>query len=125
MPWTSFDPIDVGLALRSLRKERRLTQAELAERAGLAYETISRIESGREPPSLRTAMALADALEEPLDHVVGRKPTDDGEPLVARSPARRRELLDQLVMSAEALPIDVLEELSRFLAGIAGRLARR
>jgi transcriptional regulator with XRE-family HTH domain len=50
-----------------------LTQAALAEKAGLAVETISRIESGREPPALRTAMSLADALDASVDQVVGRR----------------------------------------------------
>jgi len=49
-----------------------MPKAELAERAELAFETVSRVESGREPPSLRTAVSLADALGLPLDVVVGR-----------------------------------------------------
>ena len=43
-----------------------LTQAELAERAGLARETVSRIEGGH-APNLRTARALATALGWPVD----------------------------------------------------------
>jgi transcriptional regulator with XRE-family HTH domain len=38
---------DFGAEVRSRRKERGLTQAELAEAAGVAVETVSRIEGGR------------------------------------------------------------------------------
>jgi transcriptional regulator with XRE-family HTH domain len=125
MPWTPFDPVDLGLAVRALRKERRLTQAELAERAGLAYETVSRVETGREPPSLRTAMALADALEEPLDSVVGRRRTDESPRAGARGRPGRETLLDQLLMAAGDLPLESLEDLVRLTSGLTGRPRRR
>ena len=125
MPWPPFDPVDLGLAVRALRKERRLTQAELAERSGLAYETVSRVETGREPPSLRTAMALADALEEPLDAVVGRRRTDETGRHGARRAPEREALLDQLLMAARELPLDSLEDLVRLTSGLTGRPRRR
>jgi len=68
----SYHPQAIARAVREQRKAAGLTQAELAERAELAFETVSRVESGREPPSLRTAVSLADALDLPLDVVVGR-----------------------------------------------------
>jgi len=68
----SYDPQTLARAVREQRKAAGFTQAELAERAELAFETVSRVESGREPPSLRTAVRLADALGLPLDVVVGR-----------------------------------------------------
>jgi ribosome-binding protein aMBF1 (putative translation factor) len=36
------------------RKAAGLTQQELADRAGIRQETLSRIESGRHPPTLKT-----------------------------------------------------------------------
>jgi transcriptional regulator with XRE-family HTH domain len=48
--------------LRRLRQERFLTQAELAERAGLTKLTISRLEAGRAAPHARTVRKLAAAL---------------------------------------------------------------
>jgi transcriptional regulator with XRE-family HTH domain len=49
-------------AIRVCRVLTGLTQAELAQRAGIRRETISRIERGGEP-QLRVARALADALD--------------------------------------------------------------
>lgn len=49
--------------LRRLRKERGLTQQEMAERAGLDYKYYQRIETGAWPGlQLRTVDKLAKAL---------------------------------------------------------------
>ncbi len=119
VPWTAFDAELVAAAVRTLRTESRWTQAELAERAGLAFETISRIESGREPPSLRTAMLLANAFERPLDAVVGRTSSNASNHRSALE--QRKELLRELMEHARELPLDVLEDLVR-LAGSVSRL---
>ena len=52
--------------LTRLRKERKLTQAQLAEKSGVHVKAIARLEIGARPLSnlrLSTALALADALE--------------------------------------------------------------
>jgi transcriptional regulator with XRE-family HTH domain len=48
-------------AIRTVRLLSGLSQAELAHRAGLRRETVSRVERGASP-QLRTARALAEAL---------------------------------------------------------------
>lgn len=47
--------------LREARKRAGLTQAELAERSGVAQSTISAYESGRRDPGLRIMTKLLDA----------------------------------------------------------------
>jgi transcriptional regulator with XRE-family HTH domain len=47
-----------GVALARLRRERRLTQAELAERAGLSQRHISFLESGRSKPGAEALRKL-------------------------------------------------------------------
>lgn len=57
------------LRIREWRERRSLSQAELAERAGIAKLTVTRLE-GSEPirPHPRTVRSLAQALEvEPMD----------------------------------------------------------
>lgn len=57
--------------LRELRKQRGLSQAELAKRADVSYQHISRIENGHMEPSEKTARLLCRALEvESLDDPV-------------------------------------------------------
>lgn len=48
--------------IRELRKERGLTQAQLAERAGLPQSYISRLENGEHSPTAKTITKLAEGL---------------------------------------------------------------
>jgi transcriptional regulator with XRE-family HTH domain len=98
-----FNQKEIGRAVRQLRVAAGLTQAELAERAGLAFETVSRVEGGREPPSLRTAISLSDALGVSLDAVVGRVPT----PAVRKEEPASRDLR-KLLAAAERLEPTIL-----------------
>ncbi len=49
-----------------LRRERGLTQEELAQRMGTHQPAVARFESGRTMPSFRFLMALAEALDADL-----------------------------------------------------------
>ena len=53
----------ISQRVRELRKQRGLLQSELAERAGLAMQTISNIEVGRKVPEMTTLLKLATALD--------------------------------------------------------------
>jgi len=52
----------IGHTLAALRAERDMTQAQVAERAGLRQPALSEIESGVTNPTLATLSALAQAL---------------------------------------------------------------
>ena len=56
----------VGRNIRRLRKERGLTQEQLADQAGMAMRYLSGVERGEENPTLRFLAKLADALGVPL-----------------------------------------------------------
>ncbi|MFB0535379.1 MAG: helix-turn-helix transcriptional regulator [Anaerolineae bacterium] len=53
--------------VRLARVENDLTQAQLAERAGVTRQTIGLIEAGRFNPSLKLCIAIAKALNKTLD----------------------------------------------------------
>lgn len=53
----------VGANIRRLRKAAGLSQEALAARAGLAMRYVSGVERGEENPSLRSLVALAEALD--------------------------------------------------------------
>lgn len=53
----------LGLTLRQRRRRARLTLSEVAVRAGIRLETLSRIENGRTNPSVATVRAILQALE--------------------------------------------------------------
>jgi transcriptional regulator with XRE-family HTH domain len=56
-------PLSLGSRLRSLRKERDLTQRELAGLAGISSNAISLIERNEISPSVATLQSLATALK--------------------------------------------------------------
>tara|TARA_R110000737_G_C14503509_1_gene472376 strand:+ start:391 stop:702 length:312 start_codon:yes stop_codon:yes gene_type:complete len=49
-----------------IRKSKNLSQAELADLAGVEQPTISKLERGNESVTLRTIQAVANALQVPL-----------------------------------------------------------
>lgn len=54
--------MDIGQKLRAIRKERGLSQRELAAKAGLTNGTISLIEKNRTSPSVASLKSLLDAI---------------------------------------------------------------
>lgn len=54
--------MEISDRIRSLRVEKGLKQKDLAKMAGVAPNTLSRIEQGKFNPSLKTLSKLADAL---------------------------------------------------------------
>ena len=56
----------LGVQLRRLREDRKLTQEELAELAGLHYKYVGRIELGKSDPGAYVLVRLAAALRVPI-----------------------------------------------------------
>ena len=52
----------LGLRIRSLRKERGLTQIELAYRCNMEPSNLNRIEAGRTNPTVRSLTLVANGL---------------------------------------------------------------
>jgi transcriptional regulator with XRE-family HTH domain len=66
-----FTEVD-GPRLRRLRRERALSQRELSRMTGVAFDTISRLETGKQRAQPRTIRKLADALGvAPMDLMKG------------------------------------------------------
>lgn len=77
----------VGPKLRSLRKQRDITLADLARATGISQSTLSRLESGSRRPNLDLLLPLARAYGVPLDELVGAPTT--GDPRVHLRPVKR------------------------------------
>ena len=54
---------DIGARMKSVRKAMRMTQAQVAERAGIDASFYGQIERGVNVPSLKTFAAVAKALK--------------------------------------------------------------
>jgi transcriptional regulator with XRE-family HTH domain len=60
--------------LKKLRKQKKLSQDNLARLANIPYNTLVKIESGKSNnPTFETLSKLADALNISIDELVGRK----------------------------------------------------
>ncbi|WP_425469424.1 helix-turn-helix domain-containing protein [Paraburkholderia azotifigens] len=55
-----------GKAVRSVREQKNLTQAQLAERAGIHLSAVSHVERARRQSSFETLIVVAQALDTPL-----------------------------------------------------------
>ena len=90
-----------GVRLRAARLSRGLTQQQLAERAEVSPELVSRIERGSVLPSLPTFVRLLDSLDLSADAALGRD-----------SRRRGTELADWSALG-DALPKEVRAIVSR------------
>ena len=60
----------VGLRIRAVRLEKKLTQEKLAEAAGVGVTHISHIETGNSIPSLQVTVDIVNALGCSLDELL-------------------------------------------------------
>lgn len=79
----------IGGRIQQLRKHRGLSQAALAERAGLDVNFLGGVERGERNPSVATLIHVADALDVELAAVVDLRESDDTDTI-------RRDLNDRL-----------------------------
>lgn len=71
--------LPISATLRNARKERKLTQRQLADRIGVKYTTYSNWENEHSTPSPSMIATLADALQVTTDYLLGREPMTTAE----------------------------------------------
>lgn len=91
----------LGSRLKALRKEKKLTQKELAEKINVTNVSVSGYESGNRTPDTETLQKLADFFEVSTDFLLGR---DDNS-------------LPNLTKRDE---IDVTKDLQKIIDGLEG-----
>jgi transcriptional regulator with XRE-family HTH domain len=100
----------LGRRLAELRKRARLTQGDVAEKLGVADETLSRIERGAQWTDFKTLIALCELYDAEWADLV---PTDGG-----RNSAREaaiRELVD-LLRALSSKDVELVIGLARAVA---------
>lgn len=65
-----------GLRLRTIRKNRNMTQKELADRLGLVKSSISMYENGKHEPNIETLNRIAACLDVPVSYLISSEQTE-------------------------------------------------
>jgi transcriptional regulator with XRE-family HTH domain len=89
-------PHFIGKHLQTIRKKRGLTQKGLAEKIGVARETVAAYESGRAHLTDRTLMDLSVALRVSVDEILGVRPSSMGSSTVSRRLMKRIVIIESL-----------------------------
>ena len=66
-----FNKSKTGQIIKELRKDAGLTQCDLAEKLGIAQNTIAQYEMGKASPSLDVIVHLAYVFNTTTDHLLG------------------------------------------------------
>jgi transcriptional regulator with XRE-family HTH domain len=104
-----------GDRLRRTREEKRLSQAELAQKTGFQPSAISHFESGRRAPSFDNLKKLADALSVSIDYLLGRETV----------PTTAGPVAQKLFRNFEQMTAEDQEDLAKFAALLAAKNRRR
>ncbi|MBR2564446.1 MAG: helix-turn-helix transcriptional regulator [Paenibacillus sp.] len=62
--------MDIGLAIRTIRKQKQITIMQMCEGTGLSKGFISNVENNKTSPSIATLESIADYLEVPLPYLL-------------------------------------------------------
>lgn len=62
-------PTTLGKKIRNIRKQQKITQKRLAEKAGIANTTLCDIEKDRMTPSIKILVKIFTALNEPITNI--------------------------------------------------------
>jgi transcriptional regulator with XRE-family HTH domain len=121
--------ITVGAAARAARVRLGLTQADVAERVGIAMEVYSRMERGKVLPSVTTLRRLCQVLRIGADTLLGleaeaRVEAPVEEAPVTTAPGEDPPRLRRLMRALRALDAEQLRSVSQVVHGALGLLRR-
>lgn len=91
-----IDQVKIGSFLKELRKEKELTQEQLAEKFGVSSRSVSRWENGNTMPELGILVELADYYEVDIKEII------DGERKSEGMKKEEKETLQKVADYAEA-----------------------
>ena len=90
-----IDQVKIGGFLRELRKEKELTQEQLAEKFGVSSRSVSRWENGKTMPELGILVELAEFYEVDIKEII------DGERKSENMKKEEKETLRKVADYAE------------------------
>jgi transcriptional regulator with XRE-family HTH domain len=97
------NPIGVAMRIKMIRQSKKMTQVQVAERAGMSQSYFTEIEMGKKRPNMARYESIAQALEVSLDELLGQD-----QPPASTDLSRR---IGALSLSDQAVILRVLEGL--------------
>jgi transcriptional regulator with XRE-family HTH domain len=119
----AFTAKELGARVREARQRAGLTQAALAEAAGVTDETVSRLERGAYEPSLSTVLALAAALGTDVASLASGA-AQAGPPLTSPLLRRLHAQLERLDVPAQSALLRIAELLAERGASREGHVLK-
>jgi transcriptional regulator with XRE-family HTH domain len=94
--------MNIGIAVKSVRKQLDITQYELAERCNLSQTSLSQIENGIKRPSPKTIKKICEVLEIPesVIYILGMQETD--------VPQNKKSVYDLIFPSIKNLALQIV-----------------
>lgn len=100
-----LDSNDFKIRLKEVRKTRKLTQQELAEKMGIPVTSIAHFESGSRKPSLENFYKLIVVLNISADYILGRSEEMGAlgvDPIIStlqNLPEIKRKMIEKFIVS--------------------------
>ncbi len=94
--------MNIGIAIKSIRRQIGITQHELADRCGISQTSLSQIENCVKRPSHRTIKSICEVLEVPesIVYILGMQDTD--------VPESRKGVYDMLFPSIKSMALQIV-----------------
>lgn len=100
---------NLGARIALTRKARGLTQVQLAERLGIAQQTLAHYEGGRVRLTIGTLLELAHELETGISDLIGESNSFPAKPGPASRLQQQVEQISRLPRSKQKLASDLLD----------------
>jgi len=96
--------MNIGTAIKSVRKEKGFGQKELADKCGLSVNALSQIETNTSFPHKNTIESIASALEVPVSYLLFFSISETD------VPANKRDVFNTLNSALKTILIDSIDK---------------
>lgn len=103
----------IGEKIKTARISANMTQAELAEKLGVAYQNIGQLESGKRKPKLETIQKIADALGVSVSYLSGIENDTSLTSYLIKDARERAGMTTEDLAQKSGIPVSLLEDYER------------
>lgn len=96
--------MDIGNTIKFFRKEKRLSQIDLAQKCGITSTYLSLIENGKKEPTIALVRVIAEKLEIPLPVFLFSAITDND------IPEDKKDFFNMVKPSVEKILLNLIQD---------------